>query len=198
MKHGTILSIGVTLLLGILACRIVPVQRHGFGEISQLEIAGINNPGSGAPARIIAETINLDAPVVSMGWHVEEKWGQVVAEWDVPDSEAAWHANSARPGEGSNVVISGHNNSLGGRVFANLEELTVGDQVTLWNDRGNPFVYQVRERKLIRALGASPDTQELLQMAIEPTANERLTLITCWPSWSNTHRLIIIADPRQG
>ncbi len=116
----------------------------------------------------------------------------------MPDNEAAWHRNSAVPGGGSNVVISGHNNSLGGRVFAGLEELTVGDQVTLWNGDGGSFVYQVREKKMVRALGASAETLAFLESVIEPTSHEQLTLITCWPNWTNTHRLIIIADPHQG
>jgi len=30
---------------------------------------------------------------------------------------------------------------------------------------------------------------------INPTADERLTLVTCWPATGNSHRLIIIARP---
>jgi sortase A len=30
---------------------------------------------------------------------------------------------------------------------------------------------------------------------IQPTTDERLTLVTCWPYTSNTHRLIIVARP---
>ena len=30
---------------------------------------------------------------------------------------------------------------------------------------------------------------------IQPSEDERLTLITCWPYESNTHRLIIVALP---
>ncbi len=32
---------------------------------------------------------------------------------------------------------------------------------------------------------------------IEPSTDERLTLITCWPKDNNTHRLIIVAVPIQ-
>jgi sortase A len=188
------LLLGLIVLLGMLACRIVRVERPVFTEIYLPQ----SDSGSRVPTRIVAQAINLDAPVAEMGWQTKEQWGQVVSEWDVPDNEAAWHRNSAVPGEGSNVVISGHNNSLGGRVFASLEELTVGDQITLWNGNGVSFVYQVREKKLIRALGASKEAQELLQLVVEPTSDEQLTLITCWPNWTNTHRLIVIADPHRG
>jgi sortase A len=30
---------------------------------------------------------------------------------------------------------------------------------------------------------------------IQPTSDERLTLVTCWPYTNNTHRLIIVARP---
>lgn len=30
---------------------------------------------------------------------------------------------------------------------------------------------------------------------ILPSTDERLTLVTCWPAKSNTHRLIIVASP---
>jgi sortase A len=30
---------------------------------------------------------------------------------------------------------------------------------------------------------------------ILPSTDERLTLITCWPAESNTHRLIVVAQP---
>jgi sortase A len=190
-KVGLLIGLSV-VFLGILACRIVRVERPVFDETFLAQA----NSGSGIPARIVAQSINLDAPVVEMGWQTKERWGQVISEWDVPEDEAAWHRNSAVPGEGGNVVISGHNNSLGGRVFANLEELTVGDQITLWNDEDASFLYQVREKKLVRVLGASQESQEVLQMVIEPTSDEQLTLITCWPNWTNTHRLIIIAAPQ--
>ncbi len=30
---------------------------------------------------------------------------------------------------------------------------------------------------------------------IQPTEDERITLVTCWPYTNNTHRLIIVARP---
>jgi sortase A len=167
-------------------------------EIIRHQVSSRINYGSGSPTRIVAETINLDAPVVEMGWHIEEKWGQVFSVWDMPVNEAAWHRNSAWPGQGSNVVISGHNASLGGQVFANLEDLEVGDLVTIWNDADESFIYQVREKNIIRVFAPSAEAQEFLQTSMDPMSQERLTLITCWPRWTNTHRLIIVAEPYKG
>lgn len=151
--------------------------------------------GTGVPVRIVAETIDLDAVIVEMGWTVEERRGEAVSAWQVPDNEAAWHQNSAWPGQGGNVVISGHNASLGGQVFAEVEALETGDRITIWNGQGQQFAYQVRERTIVRTFVASPETQAFLRASIEPTVEERLTLITCWPRWTNTHRLVVVAEP---
>lgn len=155
------------------------------------EIEAVTN----SPTRIAAQTIALDAPVVEMGWRVAERAGQQVSEWELPNTEAAWHRNSARPGEGSNVVISGHNASTGGQVFAGLDELQVGDEITVWAD-ANSFVYQVVDKTIIRTFAASDEADAYLRTVTESTDHEQLTLITCWPNWSNTHRLIVIAEPR--
>jgi len=149
------------------------------------------------PSRIVAKTIELDAPIVEMGWHTVEQDGQFISEWEIPENEAAWHRNSARPGQGSNIVISGHNESTGGQVFAEVEELQVGDEVTLWTDNNESFTYQVIEKNIIRTFAASIEAQNYLQSITEPTPQEQLTLITCWPRWTNTHRLIVIAAPKQ-
>lgn len=150
---------------------------------------------AGTPNQIIAPLIDLEAPVVEMGWRTVGEEGQLVSEWEMPDNEAAWHRNSARPGEGSNVVISGHNESTGGKVFARLDELQLGNEIVLKNDQGASFTYQVIEKNIVRTFAISTEADEYLRSVTEPTSEEQLTLITCWPSWSNTHRLVIIAVP---
>lgn len=153
--------------------------------------------GPGVPSRIAAQAIGLDAPVSEMSWRQLAQWGEIVSEWDIPSIGAAWHRNSARPGQGGNIVISGHNNSAGNRVFAMLQELEVGDEITLWDSQGTSYLYRVDEKELVRIFAASQETKEYLQTVVAPTSQEQLTLITCWPSWSNTHRLVILAKPLQ-
>ena len=147
------------------------------------------------PRRIIAESINLDAPVVAMGWQVSQQGDQFVSEWDMPENEAAWHRNSAVPGQGSNVVISGHNASTGGHVFAALDDLQLGDEIKLESDQAELTTYRVVEKNIIRLFAASQEAEQYLLDVTQPTEREQLTLITCWPSWTNTHRLIVIAVP---
>jgi sortase A len=198
-KQVSFLLVSLTLLLGVLACsELITVER--IPTPTPLPVTPSPTPNteisqSGRPSRIVAEAIELDAPVVEMDWRSEQQGEQVVSVWVIPDNEAGWHRNSARPGEGDNIVISGHNNSTGGHVFGQVEKLEVGDQITLWDDRGTPFVYQVSETQTVQAFGAPPESLNYLQAIIRPTAKEQLTLITCWPSWTNTHRLIVIAQP---
>jgi len=149
------------------------------------------------PNRISSDVIGLDGPVVEMGWQTVERQGELINEWQMPENEAAWHRNSASPGQGSNIVISGHNESTGGQVFSEVEELQVGDEITLWNGEQEAFVYQVIEKNIIRTFAASTEAQDYLRTITEPTDDEQLTLITCWPRWTNTHRLIVVAEPKQ-
>jgi sortase A len=130
-----------------------------------------------------------------MGWRAVERGGQITSEWEMPENEAAWHRNSARPGEGHNVVISGHNASIGGQVFAELDELQIGDEIVIWNDQDEAIAYHVVEKNIIRLFLNSAEGQDYLKTVTEETNQEQLTLITCWPRWSNTHRLVIIAAP---
>lgn len=189
MFNRVSLFTGIVCFLGTIACGFVRIEKPIYTDTTQ-QVA-VNK----MPARIIAESIGLDAKVVAMGWDVKEERGKIIAEWQVPEDDAAWHRNSAAPGGGSNIVISGHNNSAGGRIFANLEELNIGDQITVRNMQGGTFQYEVKDKKLVRTLGASQQTLDFLEAMIKPTPTEQLTLITCWPSWSNTHRVIITAVP---
>lgn len=202
VRYGELL-LGLVFLLSISACSeliiITPISTPSPtpSELGRSS-ASVGPPATaveGMPTRLVIDTVSLDAPVIEMGWEVVENNGQPISVWNVPVDEAGWHLNSARPGRGSNVVISGHNNSTGGHIFGPLEEAEVGDQVTVWIDDDTSFEYQISETQVVRAFNASEDNLDYLRRVMEPTNTEQLTLITCWPSWTNTHRLIVIARP---
>ena len=92
------------------------------------------------------------------------------------------------------MVISGHNNSMGSHVFGRLDELAEGDTVTLWVD-DTAHTYYISRRETVRTIAAAPEMLTRLQQLAGPAHTEQLTLITCWPNWTNTHRLIFIAEP---
>lgn len=193
MKQLLLITLITLSLVGCDAIKIIPLSDVPIPTPTP-GYPGANYPAN-VPERIWAGTITLDAPIVPMGWSTQISWGEAVTEWDIPNNEAGWHINTLGPGDGGNIVISGHNNSMGGRVFAQVESLSIGDNVTLQDYQGRVYTYKVTERNIVSALFATSADEAYLQQVMQPTTSEQLTLITCWPSWSNTHRLVVIAKP---
>ncbi len=77
------------------------------------------------------------------------------------------YQGSRYPGEGGNVVLAGHRQS----VFRNLKYIEVGDTVEFRTTFGI-FVYRISEIKITHR-----DDKSILQ----PTQEEILTLYTCYP-----------------
>jgi len=145
------------------------------------------------PDRIVASTIGLDTPVVEIGWHLVERDGQMVSEWDMADYAAGFHKGSAYPGHVGNTVLSGHHN-IRGEVFRHLIELQPGDLVSLYVGK-QAYRYTVQQVLLIPERDVSPEQRRENARWIGTFPEERLTLVTCWPYTSNTHRVIVIAYP---
>ncbi len=153
-------------------------------------------PGAGrSPVRIIIPAIGLDAAVQPMGWRVVDDH----TEWAVPDDAAGRHIDSAFPGEAGNVVISGHHN-IGGRVFSGVSRigepdspLGLGDEIILEDEIGREFVYRITGWRRFPEASASVAMRQENASYLLPTDFPQLTLITCWPAQTNTHRVIVMA-----
>ena len=143
------------------------------------------------PDRIIAPAIGLDASVVEIGWHLVERNNQMISEWDVADHAAGFHKGSAYPGSVGSTVLSGHHN-IRGEVFRHLIELQPGDLVFLYVGK-QEYQYTVQQVFLIPEKNVSPEQRRENARWIGYFPDERLTLVTCWPYTSNTHRVIVIA-----
>jgi LPXTG-site transpeptidase (sortase) family protein len=146
------------------------------------------------PDRILINAIGLDAPVVPVGQHSLELDGRLFSQWDVPDERAAgWEQSSAPLGQIGNTVLDGHHNVYG-EVFHHLVLLKPGDIVTL--ESHDQFYYYIVAQTMVLAEAGQPVEVRLANARwILPTGDERVTLITCWPYDSNTHRLVVIALP---
>ena len=151
------------------------------------------------PLWIYIEEIALEAqilPATSVTVEVEED-GEIheFVQWEAPSVAAVgWHTNSARLGREGNTVLNGHHNAQG-RVFRSLAYLQEGDYIQIYGDDGEWYTYAVANKMVL------PEWNVTLEKRIEnaawtlPSEDERLTLITCWPEQSNSHRLIIVARP---
>jgi LPXTG-site transpeptidase (sortase) family protein len=155
---------------------------------------GIASSGPEIPQRLVIHTIGLDAPVISAESQTVTIMGNDYKQWSAPNKFAAgWHTDSARLGETGNIVLNGHNN-LYGEVFIDLEKLQPGDLIWVYS-ANNVYQYMVTNSMLL--LEKYQDLEVRLDNAkwLLPSQDERLTLVTCWPYVSNTHRLIIVAKP---
>ena len=141
------------------------------------------------PSRIV----RIASPDVKLDAKVYEVYA-VKGAWEVAEYAAGHHFNTNNPGEGGNIVLSGHNNWKG-EVFRYLEFLKVGDLIQVWTLDGKEHRYRVADTKKLKETGV-PMAQRIENGKVMlPTDHEQLTLITCWPYTTYTHRLVVIALP---
>jgi len=118
-----------------------------------------------AKPRINIDSINIDSSIVEFPisgdtWAIDP-WERKVGHL----ADTSWFD---QPG---NVVLAGHSRMPDGSagVFANLDQLAVGDQFTLF-DGSVERLYQVSELRIVSEYDIS---------VIYPTEDSRVTLITC-------------------
>lgn len=153
----------------------------------------IHAPAERDPTRITAPAIGLDTKVVTVGMKEQYVDGVLKRVWEVADYAAGFHKGMARPGQVGNTVISGHNN-IRGEVFRYVHKLKAGDDVYVWVGN-SPYRYLVGAVYRLPIKGAPRQVQQDNLRLILPTSDQRLTLVTCWPYWSNTHRIVVVAFP---
>ena len=146
------------------------------------------------PTRIVIAAIDLDVPVLLAGSQKVRVGGKEYYQWTAPDEPAAgWHTSSALLGQVGNTVLSGHNN-IYGAVFARLEDLNPGDMIEMYSNE-RVFRFVVSNKMTLPERGQPIAVRLENARWISPSEDVRLTLITCWPNKSNTHRLVIVAVP---
>lgn len=146
------------------------------------------------PTRLVIPAIGLDAPVIPAETLIVKVAGDSYQQWKSPDKPAGgWHESSALLGQPGNTVINGHHN-IYGKVFARLVDLQPGDIIIAYGLQ-QAYVYQVTNKMILPEKHQALDVRMDNARWILPSEDERLTLVTCWPAESNTHRLIIVATP---
>jgi sortase A len=87
------------------------------------------------------------------------------------------------PGEAGNAAIAGHRTTYGA-PFYNLNELQVGDPITIQTSQGT-FTYNVVTSHVVL-----PSNTAVLDASTGP----ELTLTTCNPRYSSSTRLVVVAN----
>jgi sortase A len=100
---------------------------------------------------------------------------------------AGHYSGSRFPGEGDNVVLAGHRNS----VFKGLKDVAKGDTVTI-NTTYGTYVYKISEIKITKGNDNS---------IVQPLGSDKLTLYTCYPFdyiGNAPNRYVVISDLIEG
>ncbi len=148
-------------------------------------------PADGDPARLRLPDYGL--------WNTLEPVSLDLEAMAWATSDAGWHdfgAGWGRPGQGGNVVITGHSPSSDAAAwsrsaFRQLAYLQPGDAVEL-DAGGRTYRYRVARAFAIPADEAgAPDAAQW----IAPGGPERLTLVTCWPPHTAAYRVVVVALP---
>ena len=100
----------------------------------------------------------------------------------------AHFAGTALPGQQGNSFIFGHSSFYPSKpgnykeVFRQLDRLELGDRILITSDSGS-YQYTIIDKKIV-----NPKNTDVLTQ----TTDYRLTLMTCWPVYSTSKRLLII------
>jgi sortase A len=181
MRPPTLRSALALVLLAAALCFGQPGRAFG-GSPEQAPAAG--------PTEIAIPSIKLVADVVPVAYQLD---GQS-AVWQTVDAAVGWHRSSAMPGSPGNAVMSGHNRTRGSGVFRNLHKVKLGDRITVTVD-GQKLDYEVTERVTFPQLFASEYRRARNAAWLGHFGDQRLTLVTCYPWYTNTHRLVVVAHP---
>lgn len=174
--------------------QIIPPDGSRQSAAPTVEEPHLTLPANVIPRRIEIKKINLDAPIVLAGMRVVKSQTEKYTQWLAPDTFAAgWHADSAPLGMPGNTVLNGHHNIFG-EVFKGLIDLDNGDFIHIYGDDWL-VVYNIANKVILPERYVSIEARLENAQWIAPSNDERLTLITCYPYTSNTHRLILVAVP---
>lgn len=151
-------------------------------------------PIPGQPLHLSIPAIQLNADITDVGLVPVQVDGATYFQWQVPsEHKVGWHDTSARLGQPGNTVLNGHHN-IYGEVFRHLVDLKVGDQIII-SDSTQSHTYTVTETKILEERDQPLEVRLENAAWINPTTDERVTLVTCWPYTDNSHRVIVVAKP---
>lgn len=86
------------------------------------------------------------------------------------------------PGEEGNFAVAGHRAYTYNKFFSNLDKVEIGDEIKVIT-KENTYTYRVNSSEVVL-----PEQVEVLNSTDN---NKTITLITCTPKYSGTHRLVL-------
>lgn len=140
--------------------------------------------------RLFIPSLGIDAPIVDVSAATEDKLkrGDFTTELN---SGVVKYPSTANPGTYGNSLIFGHTsyyrwkNNPYGEVFAKIYDLKNGDtiKVAWW---GQLYTYEVIDKVIVLP-------EKVDEIYDQYTEGEFITLMGCYPIWSDAKRVLIIA-----
>ncbi|HSX42380.1 MAG TPA: class F sortase [Candidatus Saccharimonadales bacterium] len=129
-----------------------------------------------------ASPVSLSAPAIGLAAQIEKVGLTKNGAMAVPTNtnNVGWFDQGYRPGEVGNAVLTGHVDTiwLQPAVFARLDQLKIGDEITVADQNNHQFTFKVRKI-------AHYDVKNLpLQTIFGSAPVPQLNLITCSGKWS--------------
>jgi LPXTG-site transpeptidase (sortase) family protein len=196
------LAVGIAAIIGGGAILIGPFV--GILERGQADSSALHNWQGGAhppvvgtnpdatKTRTCGSSSPTDYALVSFGGPAQYHYAAVAGDgtWALLNSRSMVHyTGTSDPGQQGNVIIAFHREP----DFQYINQLAVGDTITIQSRSCQTFVYRVAQRW---NLPPSKVTQ------LNPTSGHELTLITCDPWWQDYNRLVwraeLISAPAAG
>lgn len=177
----------------------IPILNNGSaGALTNVVPSAVDDDyGPSTITRIVAPAIGLDKKVIEVGWTIQQQAeGQEVAVWDVDKYRVGHHQGTSNPGGGGNIVLAGHS---GGRAypFNDIFYLKPGDKIELYSN-DQLYEYTVSDHILVDEVGQPLEKRLENARYIEPTDEELVTMVACWPLTGPNkfnQRIIIRARP---
>lgn len=176
----------------------IPILNNGSaGALTNAVPSTSAYGGPSTLTRMVIPAIGVDKKVVEVGWTVQQQDdGQEVAVWEVDKYRVGHHQGTSNPGGGGNIVLAGHS---GGRAypFNDIFYLKQGDRIELYSS-GQLYEYTVSEHILVDEVGQPLEKRLENARYIEPTDEEIVTMVACWPLTGPDkfkQRIIIRAKP---
>jgi len=145
------------------------------------------------PTRLVIPSIGVNSAVRQVGVSISGDPLNPNVTWPELGAGVGHDMASVNPGESGNIILFGHNN-YAGQVFRRLSELEVADEIHLYTlDQG--FFYLVQDVDIVRAVGATEQDNRAHAFYLGPKSEETLTLVSCWPYSTYTHRVYVVAKP---
>jgi len=161
----------IGIFLAVLTCTVVTLPRSiSAAAISQRDATDQFETETSSIGSLSIPRLKLKSPIYLGVSYEQFEIG--VGEWP----------GSPNPGKKGNIVLGGHR-TAGPRPFANIHKLKKGDAIYL-EKNGKTFRYRVT-KSLVVAKSALWITK--------PTSTSTLTLFSCHPAGSTTHRYVIRA-----